>query len=74
MSEPGSEWLSSEERAQGQRKKQITFATLPTDTYPQLVECAIAMTASDDPEFHYELGVSLFIAGVQAIAARQRER
>ena len=28
------------------------------------------MTASDDPEFHYELGVSLFIAGVQAIAAR----
>jgi TetR/AcrR family transcriptional regulator, tetracycline repressor protein len=71
MSEPGAEWLSTEDRAQGQRKKQIVFATLPTATYPQLVECAVAMTASDDPEFHYGLGVSLFIAGVEAIAARQ---
>ena len=72
MSEPGSEWLSLEERLQGQRKKQITFATLPPDTYPQLVECAVAMTASDDPEFHYQLGVSLFIAGVEAIAAKRK--
>jgi TetR/AcrR family transcriptional regulator, tetracycline repressor protein len=72
MSEPGSEWLSLEERLQGQRKKQITFATLPPETYPQLVECAVAMTASDDPEFHYQLGVSLFIAGVEAIAAKRK--
>ena len=71
MSEPGSEWLSLEERVQGQRKKQITFAMLPPDAYPQLVECAVAMTASEDPEFHYELGVSLFIAGVEAIAAKR---
>jgi TetR/AcrR family tetracycline transcriptional repressor len=71
MSEPGSEWLSLEERVQGQRKKQITFATLPPDAYPQLVECAVAMTSSEDPEFHYQLGVSLFIAGVEAIAAKQ---
>ncbi len=71
MSEPGAEWMSLEERAQGQRKKQITLATLPADTYPQLVECAVAMTTSDDPEFHYGLGVDLFVAGVEAIAARQ---
>jgi TetR/AcrR family tetracycline transcriptional repressor len=71
MSEAGSEWLSLEERAQGQRKKQITFATLPPATYPQLVECAVAMTSSDDPEFHYQLGVDLFIAGLEAIAAKQ---
>jgi len=71
MSEAGAELLSPEERERGQRKKQITFATLPTATYPQLVECAVAMTSSDDPEFHYELGVSLFVAGVEAIAARQ---
>jgi TetR/AcrR family transcriptional regulator, tetracycline repressor protein len=70
MSEPGSEWLSLEERAQGQRKKQITFAMLPPDAYPQLVECAVAMTSSEDPEFHYQLGVNLFIAGVEAIAAK----
>jgi len=71
MSEPGSEWLSLEERVQGQRKKQIALAMLPPDAYPQLVECAVAMTASEDPEFHYELGVSLFIAGVEAIAAKR---
>jgi TetR/AcrR family tetracycline transcriptional repressor len=71
MSEPGSEWLSIEDRVQGQRKKQITFAMLPPDAYPQLVECAVAMTSSEDPEFHYELGVSLFIAGVEAIAAKR---
>jgi TetR/AcrR family transcriptional regulator, tetracycline repressor protein len=72
MSEPGAEWLSAAEREQGQRKKQITFATLPTAVYPQLVECAIALTSSEDPEFHYELGVSLFIAGVEAIASRRK--
>jgi TetR/AcrR family transcriptional regulator, tetracycline repressor protein len=72
MSEPGAEWLSAAEREQGQRKKQITFATLPTAVYPQLVECAIALTASEDPEFHYQLGVNLFIAGVEAIAAKRK--
>jgi TetR/AcrR family transcriptional regulator, tetracycline repressor protein len=71
MSEPGSEWLSLEERVQGQRKKQITFATLPPETYPQLVECAVPMTSSEDPEFHYQLGVDLFIAGLEAIAAKR---
>jgi TetR/AcrR family transcriptional regulator, tetracycline repressor protein len=71
MSEPGSEWLSLEERVQGQRKKQITFAMLSPDTYPQLVECAVAMTSSEDPEFHYQLGVDLFIAGLEAIAAKR---
>jgi TetR/AcrR family transcriptional regulator, tetracycline repressor protein len=70
MSEPGAEWLSPEERAAGQRKKQIAFAMLSPESFPQLVECAVAMTASDDPEFHYGLGVDLFVAGVQAVAAK----
>jgi TetR/AcrR family tetracycline transcriptional repressor len=71
MSEPGAEWRSLEDRERGQRKKRITYATLPAATYPQLVECAVAMTSSEDPEFHYELGVNLFVAGVEAIAAKQ---
>lgn len=72
MSEPGVEMLSAsaEERAEHQRAKQLTYATLPQATYPRLVECAIPMTACDDPEFHYELGASIFIAGVEALAAR----
>ena len=69
MSEPGIEWLTADERAEAQRKKQVAFASLPPVKYPRLVECAVPMTACDDPELHYELGVSVFIAGVEAIAA-----
>jgi hypothetical protein len=61
--------LAPEERVEFQRRKQVVLATLPTARYPRLVECAVPMTACDDPDFHYELGVSVFIAGVQAIAA-----
>jgi TetR/AcrR family transcriptional regulator, tetracycline repressor protein len=69
MSEPGIESLSAEERMEVQRKKQVLFATLPAARYPRLVECAVPMTACDEPDFHYEFGVSVFIAGVEAIAA-----
>ncbi len=69
MSEPGIELIDSAERAELQRKKQVTLATLSPARYPRLVECAVPMTACDDPELHYSLGVDLFIAGVAAIAA-----
>jgi len=70
MSEPGAEVMTTEERIEAQRAKQVTYATLPIAVYPRLVECAIPMTACDDPESHYDFGVTLFIAGVEAIAAR----
>jgi TetR/AcrR family transcriptional regulator, tetracycline repressor protein len=68
MSEPG--WapgLSGEERAEEQRRSEIFLAMLPAGRYPRLVECATPM-ADCDPEFHYQLGVELFIAGVKAAA------
>jgi TetR/AcrR family tetracycline transcriptional repressor len=71
MSEPG--WfpeLPADERAERQRRGRIELAMLPTDKYPRLVECAVPMTACDDPEFHYRLGVDLFITGVRAMAGR----
>jgi TetR/AcrR family tetracycline transcriptional repressor len=68
MSEPGAEWLAAEERAEQLRVKQISYATLPPGIFPRLVECAVPMTAYSDPEFHYDLGVNLFIAGVEALA------
>jgi AcrR family transcriptional regulator len=68
MSEPGSTLLSPEDRAEAQRAKQLAYATLPPVAFPRLVECAVPMTSCDDPEFHYELGVSIFIAGVEALA------
>jgi hypothetical protein len=70
MSEPGFDpGLTEQERAELQRRKQIELASLPPDRYPRLVEAAKPMTScSDGPEFHYQFGVDLFIAGVQALA------
>jgi AcrR family transcriptional regulator len=69
MSEPGIDAQSLEDRAELQRRKQVALASLPMAVYPRLVECAVPMTACDNPEFHYDFGVSLFIAGVEAMAA-----
>jgi TetR/AcrR family tetracycline transcriptional repressor len=70
MSEPGIELIDGEERAELQRKKQVVLATLPPSRYPRLVECAIPMTACDDPEAHYQFGIDMFMAGVTTMAAR----
>ncbi len=72
MSEPGIKSLDADDRTELQRRKQVVFATLPTVRYPRLVECAAPMTACDDPDFHYELGIEMFIAGVQAMAEKVR--
>jgi len=69
-SEPGADTLPGKDRVELQQVKQIKLATLPPDSYPQLVECAIPMTSCADPAFHYEFDVGLFIAGVEAMAAR----
>jgi AcrR family transcriptional regulator len=71
MSEPGYfPELSADERAEKQRRNRIELAMLPADRYPRLVECAVPMTACDDPEFHYRLGIDLFITGVRGMAER----
>jgi TetR/AcrR family tetracycline transcriptional repressor len=60
--------LSADERAEHQRRGQIELAMLPVSRFPRLVECAVPMTASEDPDFHYRFGIDLFIAGVKAVA------
>ena len=73
MSEPGYEpGLSAAERAEQQRRNLVRLAVLPPDRYPCLVEAAGPMTACDNPDFHYEFGIDLFIAGVEAMAARRK--
>jgi len=62
--------LSEDERAEFQRRSEVFFAMLPAARYPRLVECAAPM-ADCDRDFHYRLGVEMFIAGVRAIAGRQ---
>lgn len=71
MSEAGAgSGLTEAERAEHQRRKQVELASLPPDRYPRLVEAAVPMTSCDNPEFHYQFGVDLFIAGIQALAPR----
>ncbi len=60
--------VADAERLERQRTKMVRLATLPPDVYPRIVECAGPMTTCDDPEFHYQLGISVFIAGVEAVA------
>jgi TetR/AcrR family transcriptional regulator, tetracycline repressor protein len=59
--------LSDEERAEWNRRSQLELAMLPAARYPHLIECAAPM-ANCDPDFHYRLGVEMFIAGVRAMA------
>ncbi len=70
MSEPGFDpGLTDEQRAEQLRRKQVELASLPPQRYPRLVEAAVPLTTcSDDPVFHYQFGVDLFIAGVRAMA------
>jgi TetR/AcrR family transcriptional regulator, tetracycline repressor protein len=68
MSESGNKpELSGDERTEFLRRSQLELAMLPAARYPRLVECAGPM-ADCDPDFHYKLGVELFIAGVKAVA------
>jgi len=62
--------MSEDERAEHQRRTEISFAMLPAARYPRLVESATNM-ASCDPDLHYRLGVELFIAGVKAMAGKR---
>jgi AcrR family transcriptional regulator len=69
MSEPGFEpGLTEAERTELQRQGRIRLALLPPGRFPRMVEAAGPLTACDDPDRHYQFGVDLFMAGVQAIA------
>lgn len=75
MSEPGNKaGLSAEENAEEMRRARIEYSMLPERKFPRLIECAIPMTSCDDPEFHYRLGVDLFVAGVESLAERGTTR
>jgi TetR/AcrR family transcriptional regulator, tetracycline repressor protein len=71
ISEPGNEpGLTEAARTEPMRQMRIRLALLPPESYPRTVEAAGPLTACDDPDFHYEFGIDMFIAGVRAMAAR----
>jgi TetR/AcrR family transcriptional regulator, tetracycline repressor protein len=71
MSEPGFEpGMSESERAEHMRQMRVRLALLPPDRFPRVVDAAGPMTACDKPDLHYEIGIELFIAGVQALSSQ----
>jgi AcrR family transcriptional regulator len=67
-SEPGSKpGMTATELEEHLRQGQVRMAMLPADQYPRVVECAAELTRCD-PDFHYQFGIDLFIAGVEAVA------
>ena len=73
MSEPGFDPAGTpEERTELMRQSRIRLAMLPPDRFPCVVEAAGPLTACDDPDFHYQFGIDLFIAGVVAVSASPR--
>ncbi|HEX3488778.1 MAG TPA: TetR family transcriptional regulator [Streptosporangiaceae bacterium] len=70
MSEPGFvPRVPPEEKAEHLRQERIRLAMLPPDRFPCLVAAAGPMTDCE-PEFHYRLGIDMFIGGVAALAER----
>jgi AcrR family transcriptional regulator len=69
MSEPGRlPGMTEAECAEAQRRNRVRLALLPPDRYPHVIEAAAHLTGCDDPDQHYEFGIDLLIAGVEAIA------
>jgi TetR/AcrR family tetracycline transcriptional repressor len=74
MSEPGFDPAGTPaERTELMRQNRIRLALLPPERFPCVIEAAGPLTACDDPDFHYQFGIDLFIAGVVAVAASPRQ-
>jgi AcrR family transcriptional regulator len=60
--------VSSEEREAHLRAKQATIASLDPQRYPALTAHAVAMTYCSDVDVFFDLGVDLYVKGVQGLA------
>ena len=54
------------------RRARAFLESLPPEDYPRLVEAAAPLSEPDDPDAHYTFGLDLLLAGIEAMAARER--
>jgi TetR/AcrR family transcriptional regulator, tetracycline repressor protein len=64
--------LTEEEVAEHVRRKRISMETLPAARYPCLVAAARPLTELQSPDMEFAFGIDLFVAGVEALAAKRR--
>jgi AcrR family transcriptional regulator len=70
MSEPGFEpGLTEAERAERTRQARLRLTLLPPERFPLVVAAAGPLT-SYEADFHYQVGIDMFIAGVLALSRR----
>ncbi|GLY90988.1 TetR family transcriptional regulator [Actinoallomurus iriomotensis] len=62
---------TEEEAAEHLRRKRLSMETLSPSRYPCVIAAAGPLTKIDDPEAEFTFGVDLFVAGVEALAARR---
>jgi TetR/AcrR family transcriptional regulator, tetracycline repressor protein len=71
MGEPGLHTgMPPQEWEEKQRRDLVLLSLLPQSRFPRIVECAGPLAKCDDPEFHYQFGIDMFVAGVEAVAGR----
>ena len=64
---------TEDEAAEFIRRKRIAMESLPLNRYPRMVEAAGPLTETEHPDASFAFGIDLFVAGVEALAARHRE-
>jgi TetR/AcrR family transcriptional regulator, tetracycline repressor protein len=64
---------TDDEAAEFIRRKRIAMETLPLNRYPHLVGAAGPLTEVEHPEASFAFGIELFVAGVEALAARHQK-
>jgi TetR/AcrR family tetracycline transcriptional repressor len=62
---------TEDEAAEFIRHKRIALETLPPNRFPCVVRAAGPLTEIEDPDAFFAFGIELFVAGVEALAARK---
>jgi TetR/AcrR family tetracycline transcriptional repressor len=62
----------SEEMREVRRRARRFLESLPPERYPRLVEAAGPLSAGVDPDAYFAFGLTLLLAGIEAVAARKR--
>lgn len=54
------------------RRARVFLGSLPPERYPRLVEAAGPLSECEDPEGYFAFGLDLLLAGIEAMATRER--
>ena len=62
----------SEELIDARRRARRFMESLPPERYPRLVEAATPLSEGVDPDAYFAFGLNLLLAGIEAMAVRER--